>query len=181
MLLHQLSQFVPVEQINRVALGDVARVAIIDWFNLHPEPKPLYLFHMTFGHHGVFSLTPIFLFSIYACFRNIAGRGRPLKSISWVTLILTAAMLALYTETSKARNYGGSTSTLRWLTWLIPLWLVVLPTGLAAGQDGKGARWLTLLALALSVLSVGYSLQSPWSHPWILDLMEHLKLYTLVR
>ncbi len=38
-----------------------------DWFNLHPEPTWVYLFHMTLGHHGVFSLTPIFLFSLYAC------------------------------------------------------------------------------------------------------------------
>ena len=29
------------------------------------EPKPVYLFHMILGHHGVFSLTPIFLFSAY--------------------------------------------------------------------------------------------------------------------
>jgi hypothetical protein len=35
----------------------------MDWFNDHPEPWPVYLFHMTFGHHGVFSLSPIFLFS----------------------------------------------------------------------------------------------------------------------
>ncbi len=152
-----------------------------DWFNLHPEPKALYLFHMTFGHHGIFSLSPIFLFSIYACFRNITGRDRPLKAVSWVTLILTVGMLALYTETSKARNYGGSTSTLRWLIWLIPFWLVVLPTGLGGGGEGKGARRLSLLALGLSVLSVGYSIRSPWSHPWIVDLMEHLNLYTLVR
>ena len=33
----------------------------LDAFNLHPEPYGIYLFHMTFGHHGVFSLTPIFL------------------------------------------------------------------------------------------------------------------------
>jgi hypothetical protein len=152
-----------------------------DWFNKYPEPKALYLFHMTFGHHGVFSLTPIFLFSIYGSLRNVIGKGRPLKAISWMTLLLTVAMLAFYTWNPKARNYGGSTSGLRWLFWLIPFWLVVLPTGLAAGQDRKFTRWLSLLALAFSVLSVGYSLRSPWTHPWIVDLMEHLNLYKMVR
>src|SRR5207253_592933 len=34
----------------------------LDAFNQHPEPYGVYLFHMTLGHHGVFSLTPIFLF-----------------------------------------------------------------------------------------------------------------------
>lgn len=152
-----------------------------DWFNLHPEPKGLYLFHMTFGHHGLFSLSPIFLFSIYACLRNMAGRDRPLRAISSLTFGLTVAMLAFYTVNPKARNYGGSTSGLRWLFWLIPFWLIVLPTGLSAVRENKTARRLSMLALMLSVLSVGYALRSPWSHPWILDLMEHLDLYKMVR
>ena len=37
----------------------------MDWFNKKPEPYGVYLFHMTLGHHGVFSLTPIFLFSLF--------------------------------------------------------------------------------------------------------------------
>ena len=31
----------------------------LDAFNMRPEPYGVYLLHMTFGHHGVFSLTPI--------------------------------------------------------------------------------------------------------------------------
>ncbi len=152
-----------------------------DYFNKVPESKALYLFHMTFGHHGVFSLTPLFLFSIYGCCRNLAVRGRPLRSVSALTLGLTVAMLAFYTWNPKARNYGGSTQGLRWLFWMIPLWLVVLPTGLEAGERRKGARWAMLGALGLSMVSVGYALRSPWTNPWIVDLLEHLGLYTLVR
>lgn len=152
-----------------------------DWFNLHPEPKALYLFHMTLGHHGVFSLSPIYLFSIYACLRNIFGKGRPMRAVSGMTLLLTVAMLVFYTWNPKARNYGGSTSGLRWLFWLIPFWLTVLPTGLGGGQDRKVIRWLSLAALFFSVVSVGYALRSPWTHPWIVDLMEHLNLYQVVR
>ena len=152
-----------------------------DWFNVHPEPMPTYLFHMTFGHHGVFSLSPIFLFSIYGALATLFIKGRPLKAISGLTLFLTVAMLAFYTWNPKARNYGGSTTGLRWLFWLIPFWLVTLPAGLAGGQDRKGIRWLTLAALGLSVLSTGYALRSPWTHPWIVDLLEHLDLYPMVR
>ncbi len=152
-----------------------------DYLNKFPESYGRYLFHMTFGHHGVFSLSPIFLFSIFACLRNIVGKGRSLKTVSWITLILTIAMLAFYTWNPKARNYGGSTSGLRWLFWLIPFWLVVLPTGLGGGQDRRWVRWLSLVALVFSVLSAGYALRSPWTHPWIVDLLEHLNLYPLVR
>ena len=36
-------------------------------------------------------------------------------------------------------------------------------------------------ALAVSVFSVGYAFRSPWTHPWLLDAMEHLNLYPLKR
>ena len=152
-----------------------------DYFNKAPESKALYLFHMTFGHHGVFSLTPIFLFSIHGCARNLIGRGRPLRAVSALVLGLTVAMLAFYTWNPKARNYGGSTQGLRWLFWMIPLWLVVLPTGLEAGKGRRGARWAMLGALGLSMVTVGYAIRSPWTNPWISDLLEHLNLYPLVR
>ena len=47
-------------------------------------------------------------------------------------------MLAFYDWNPKARNYGGSTQGLRWLFWLIPMWLLCLPAGLATGQEGVG-------------------------------------------
>jgi hypothetical protein len=152
----------------------------MDWYNKNPEPYAVYLFHMTFGHHGIFSLTPIFLFSMYGAIRHLGRRGR-LSAASWLTAALTVAMVAFYTWNPKARNYGGSTQGLRWLFWLIPFWLVLLPSGLAPGEDSPRFRRLALAALAVSVLSVGYALRSPWSHPWLLDLMEHLGLLTLQR
>ena len=152
-----------------------------DYFNKFPESKLVYLFHMTFGHHGVFSLTPIFLFSLFAAVWNTFGRDRPLRGVSALTLVLTVAMIAFYDYNPKARNYGGTTNGLRWLFWLIPGWLVVLPTGLAGGQNRRWVRGLWLVTLAVSGLSVGYALRNPWSHPWLLDLLEHLEIYPLVR
>ena len=147
-----------------------------DWFNKYPEPKWLYLLHMTLGHHGVLSLTPIFLFSAYGAIRGLRGPGRALSSLSWLTIGLTVAMVAFYTWNPKARNYGGSTQGLRWLFWLIPLWLAVLPLGLR-----KSLKWISLAALLASIFSVGYGLRTPWSHPWVLDWIEHMSWYHLER
>ncbi len=153
------------------------------WFNLprFKEPYSVYLMHMTVGHHGVFSLSPIFLFSLIGTLRIIFGRDRPLKATAWLTLLLTVGMIAFYTWNPKARNYGGSTQGLRWLFWVIPFWLIVLPPGVEGGQERRTVRWLTLAALFVSVMSVGYALRMPWSHPWILDMLEHLNLYHLKR
>ena len=45
----------------------------------------------------------------------------------------------------------------------------------------EAARRLSLAALAVSVFSVGYAWRMPWSHPWVLDMLEHMNLYTLTR
>jgi hypothetical protein len=152
-----------------------------DYFNKHPEPRGVYLFHMTFGHHGIFSLTPIFLFSMWGMLKNLAGGWRRLSTTAWLTLALTAAMITFYALNPLARNYGGSTQGLRWIFWVIPLWLVMLPFGVSGGERHASVRWLSLLALCVSVFSVGYAMRHPWSHPWILDLIERLRLYHLER
>jgi hypothetical protein len=136
---------------------------------------------MTLGHHGVFSLTPVFLFSVWGALREMFRRGSRLSVVAWLTLLLTLAMFAFYAWNPKARNYGGSAQGLRWLFWLIPFWLVVLPAGLRGGERNRFLRGLSLAALAVSAVSVGYALRSPWSHPWVLDALEHLNLYTIVR
>ena len=105
-----------------------------------------------------------------------------MEALAWMTAVLTVVLLAFYTWTPKARNYGGSAQGLRWVMWLIPFWLLLLPKGVE-GRPGPrlGSGGLALLALAISALSVGYAMRNPWSHPWILDAMEHLGLYPLKR
>ena len=108
------------------------------------------------------------------------AEGR-LRALAALTAFLTVALLAFYTWNPKARNYGGSTQGLRWLFWMIPAWLLVLPAGLEAGERSRRFRLLSLAALMVSALSVGYALRTPWSHPWMLDAIEHLGLYELKR
>ncbi len=163
----------------------------LDAFNDHPEPYPVYLFHMTLGHHGVFSLTPIFFFSAFGAARLVMAGGRlksasaanrqPLVTLAYLTTVLTIIVLAFYTWNPKARNYGGSTQGLRWLFWMIPLWLLLLPKGVEPGETRHWVRPLALSALAVSIMSVGYAIRNPWTHPWILDALQHLDLYPLTR
>jgi hypothetical protein len=145
------------------------------------EPKGLYLFHLLLGHHGVFSLTPVFLYCFYGLFAVLGSRGRSatLRGAAAITLALSAVVVAFYV--AKTNNYGGSTQGARWLFWLFPLWLVFLPFGCAGGQASRRLRRLALAALLVSALTSGYGLLAPWSHPWLLDGIEHLGLYDLKR
>jgi hypothetical protein len=111
----------------------------------------------------------------------LLGRPGVLRPAAALTLALTVLMFAFYLWNPKARNYGGSTQGLRWLFWLVPFWMLFLPEGVRAGETSRTVRRLVLAALAVSVVTVGYGLRMPWSHPWALDLLEHVGLYHLPR
>jgi hypothetical protein len=121
------------------------------------------------------------LLALFAAIPILRGRDQPMAAVAWISAVLTVVIVAFYAWSPKARNYGGSAQGLRWVMWLIPFWLLLLPKGVEAGQTRGWARNLALLAFAISALSVGYAMRNPWTHPWILDAMEHLGLYTLIR
>jgi hypothetical protein len=207
----------------------------LDYFDKHPEPRHVYMAHMLVGHHGIFSLSPIFLFAMVGISsrmgsrtyrtialgagcalliaigsfwryqkdgfvdpqkmiwsfwliplwllvipRSIEPRTNPGKAVmAWVVMVLTIVVVGFYGY--KTNNYGGSTQGLRWLFWLIPLWIVFLPDGFASGNDNRLFRRLGYVALAFSFLSVGYGIRSPWTHPWLLDFMDRIGFYPLIR
>jgi hypothetical protein len=145
------------------------------------EPSPLvYALHCLVGHHGLFSLTPIWLFSLAGCYfwlrpaTPITGQDG-CRAIAMATVLITFVVLAFYLSRPQLdRNYGGGTCCLRWLIWLTPLWLVtMLPTADRLGQSTWG-RVLALAFLGLSVFSAWYAADNPWSDPWIYDYWEQL-------
>ena len=62
-----------------------------------------------------------------------------MEAVAWMTAVLTVVLLAFYTWNPKARNYGGSAQGLRWVFWLIPFWLLLLPKGV---EDGQTRGWV---------------------------------------
>lgn len=137
----------------------------------------VYALHALVGHHGIFSLTPVWLLSIVGLGIMLAGRPRAeLRQVGLVILLASAVCLAFYlTRPIDDRNYGGMTSGFRWMFWFAPLWLIAM---LPAADWMASRRWLQIVAavlLALSVLSASYPTWNPWVHPWILDYLTHLE------
>src|SRR5436190_23510608 len=95
------------------------------------EGRADYAFHMLFGHHGLFSLSPIWFLAVAGMVwggRNVWRRGptaaappaaAELTMLATLALALTAVVFAFYLFNSN--NYGGWTIGLRWLMWLTPL------------------------------------------------------------
>jgi len=141
------------------------------------EPSPaVYALHALVGHHGVFSLTPVWLLSV-------AGLGiwlwRPrdarLRELAILIAAVSLVCLVFYlTRPQDDRNYGGMTSGLRWMFWFAPMWLVAM---LPAADAMAGRRWtraLAMVLLVLSVLSASYPTWNPWTHPWLLNFLHYL-------
>lgn len=134
----------------------------------------VYAFHVLVGHHGMFSLTPIWLMSLAGAVIWLAGRdtGR----LRWLALLIALATLACLTfyltRGAVYRNYGGMTSGLRWVFWLAPLWLVLALPAADRMARNPWTRGLALVLLILSTLSVSYPTWNPWTHPWLMDWVD---------
>ncbi|MBN2474264.1 MAG: hypothetical protein JXB62_06635 [Pirellulales bacterium] len=141
------------------------------------EPSPLvYAAHIVVGHHGVFSLTPVWLLSAAGTVIWLCRRRDPqLRQLALLIGGVTAVCLAFYlTRGQHHRNYGGVTSGFRWMFWFSPLWLAVM---LPAADAMAGRRWtrgIALVLLVLSVLSASYPTWNPWVHPWLMDYLHYL-------
>jgi hypothetical protein len=159
----------------------------IDWAYTQ-ESRGTYALNLLIGHHGLFSLTPLWLLALVpmVCslwhFKKRCQRaqqpdlGNSLPYLPWflapLTLGLTIVVVGFYAV--KSNNYGGFTNGLRWLMWLTPLWLMcLLPCADWLGK-WKCGRGLAYLCLAISVLSANYSPWNPWRHPWLYELFMAL-------
>ena len=88
-----------------------------------------YFFHCLVGHHGIFSLSPIFLLAVVPAIRRSWLNASRLKPAVILGGLLTVIVLGFYLTRTDNYNYGGNTFGLRWMIWLTPFWvLAMVPT-----------------------------------------------------
>jgi hypothetical protein len=134
------------------------------------ESKLTYFFHLTLGHHGFFSLTPILLLSLVGMVLHLCDRTSPMRDVAAITLLTSVAVFGF--NTIKTNNYGGTCQGARWLFFLVPLWLMMLPAGVERVARAAG-RWLPCALLAVSAFSTAYAVHMPWSESWLHTLMRN--------
>lgn len=136
----------------------------------------LYLVHFLVGHHGVFSLTPLWICSIVGAFIMIRSTHVPWLSksalhsqggIAAIFVAVTLACIVFYTSRDVVdRNYAGVCSGFRWLFWLIPAWLWLAVPAIERASSGMWSRRLVGAALIVSIFSATVPWPNPWTHPW---------------
>jgi hypothetical protein len=136
----------------------------------------VYAFHCLLGHHGIFSLTPVWLLAAAGVWLLWRRDEPEQRGLAVLIALLTVVVFAFYVvqRPLEDRNYGGVSCGLRWMFWLIPLWLLAL----IPAADGMSApRWkqgVSLALLAISVFSSHYASLNPWSQPWLFDYWTYL-------
>ncbi len=141
------------------------------------EPSPaVYALNVLVGHHGIFSLTPVWLLSLAGLGVWLLRGGDPrLRWGAAGVAAISLACLAFYLgQPVINRNYGGMTCGLRWMFWLAPLWLLAMLPAVDFLASRRWTRGLSLVLLAFSVLSVSYPTWNPWTHPWLMDFSQYM-------
>jgi hypothetical protein len=148
------------------------------------EPKSVYAFHVLVGHHGWFSLTPVWVIGLAGLvmlgvrsapdvkklFAGGKGSAWTPRLFAGMTLAVSAVVAGYYIATTN--NYGGFTAGPRWLFWLIPLWVLAVPPAADRLAGSVAGRVLCAVLLGASVFAAFYPAWNPWRPPWILQLME---------
>lgn len=142
------------------------------------EPsRAVYALHALVGHHGVFSLTPVWLLSVIGLGMWLIRPGDPkLRGLAVLVAAVSGVCLLFFLGVvgQDDRNYGGMTSGLRWTFWLIPMWLVVMLPAADWTATRRWSRIAALILLVVSAMSASYPTWNPWTHPWLYDFLEHL-------
>ncbi|MGE0760493.1 MAG: hypothetical protein AB7F89_11870 [Pirellulaceae bacterium] len=135
----------------------------------------VYAFHALAGHHGIFSLTPVWLLGVAGTLLGLRRTSR-LRPLAAATALLTLVCLSFYIllRPLEDRNYGGVSCCFRWTIWLIPLWLPAMIPILERIAAHRTGRYVALGLLVLSIFSTTYNSRNPWSHPWLFDYWSHL-------
>jgi hypothetical protein len=135
------------------------------------EPKDEYAFHLLVGHHGLFSLTPLWVLALAGIALPAAVRGAA-TLLHRLTLLIAAAVVGFYVY--KTNNYGGWTSGPRWFFWLTPLLLLALAPAADLLGRSRPTRVFGYLCLGASVFSATYPWANPWRHPWIYQWCDYM-------
>jgi hypothetical protein len=132
------------------------------------EPKHVYTFNLLLGHHGLFSMTPVFVFSMFGLVAAFRRRGLD-RRIALAVSAMTLIVLVFYIL--RSNNYGGWCVGMRWLVPQMALLLVFFGAWLDRTQLSRLKVALVLAAFMVAAYNVQDGLSGPFQfsrwHNWL--------------
>jgi hypothetical protein len=139
------------------------------------EDAGKYVLHALIGHHGIFSLTPVFLLSLAGLIAWLVDRRFGVRDLAALIAITSIVCVTFFlVRPPLDRNYGGMTSGFRWVFWMAPIWLLSALPAADFLSATRPRRALAYILLALSVVSVVYPTWNPWTYPWLTNFWIYM-------
>lgn len=136
-----------------------------------------YAFQSLVGHHGIFSLTPIWVLSVFGMYYwLLQTKDQKLRELALVigAVSFVCIWYFVFHQPVENRNYGGMACGFRWVFWMAPLWLVVLVPAADRFSQNQWLKGLALAMLVMSIFSAVYPIWNPWTAPWLVDFVQYL-------
>ncbi|MBX7258889.1 MAG: hypothetical protein K1Y02_21175 [Candidatus Hydrogenedentes bacterium] len=130
------------------------------------EPKPVYLFHLTFGRCGVYALYPILLAGLAAGLKAVVN-----PNVKYRSLVLGGGLgviVLTYYYVTRTNNYGGEAYGFRWFIGAMPI-LLLMAAPLLAGLRKRWQWAFVSMMMAISLYSgvecmrVGWESGKEWT------------------
>ncbi len=141
----------------------------------------VYAWNSLLGHHGIFSLTPIFLLVIPGVWLSLRHDDAVTRRIvAGIAVVSTVCIVFYLARDQLDRNYGGVCSGFRWQFWLIPGWLYIACRAFQTTNattkwwQSVWAKRLVEVCLVISIFSAWFAAANPWQHPWMYQLYLRL-------
>ncbi len=134
----------------------------------------IYFLHCTVGHHGILSLTPLYLLTLGGWVRSCLRKTPLLRVIHLWGLGLTLIVFGFFLTKTENYNYGGVSVALRWMLWLTPFWLLAMIPALDSWQPRRTGALVCLALFGASVFSAWHPFNSPWQQPWLFQWMTRV-------
>lgn len=129
--------------------------------------RGLYFLHMTIGHHGILSLTPIWIISLIGCVLMLKDDDVTVKQLAMMTVLLSVVCLGFYVMRPMLdRNYGGVASGFRWMFWFSSIYLICMIPAVKQLSMTRFGRVVLIVLLGMSAFSALWGFYNPWVHPW---------------
>jgi hypothetical protein len=123
------------------------------------DPKGVYLFHITLGRAGLFSLFPVTLLGLAGLITALRSSEPRMKAVAVTGAAGSAVLLGYYALTTN--NYGGEAFGFRWSIAAGPVLLLMAVPAMATVK--RGWQWgIAGLLLAISAFSAYQGAQHPW-------------------
>lgn len=137
------------------------------------EPKHIYAFNVLLGHHGVFSMTPLYIFGLWELLRSLWRRVWLRESL--VSVAALCAFFGFYIF--RTRNYGGWCVGMRWLVPVMPLLLLYFALWIDRVRLTRWSWSAVLATFLVSGFHVQDGLTSPFQfsvwHNWLENTPNH--------